>query len=84
MKKIGFVLVLLAIVSLVGCATLGLPDGATSEQKKAAMCADARTAVALADVWIPVVSDEALAYWTTYRAGADMTLVLLGCPPATP
>jgi hypothetical protein len=61
MRILKCLFLVFVLTSLGGCATFGLPDDATSEQKEAAMCADARTAVALADAWIPIVSDEALA-----------------------
>lgn len=68
---------ILAIVGmLTGCASLGLNEGATSAEKKAAYCADAKVAIATAEAALAtvVIGSQEQAYWLAFKAGAQVAI----------
>jgi hypothetical protein len=68
--------VLLLAICTQSCATLGLGDNATAEQKRAAICQDAQTAYALSVVMIETVQagTEASKYWLAYKVGSALAI----------
>lgn len=65
--------VLAVIVCLCGgCATTALGPNATSAEKKAALCADAKAGLQTADAALAVapVGSQEKAYWEAFKAGA--------------
>ena len=82
MRKTLAIMAVFVLLATAGCASMGLPDNATPEQVKAARCADAMTAKALADanlaILFPVGPESATskAYWLTYQTGANLGIQL--------
>lgn len=65
----------LMLVGLVGCASMSLPDDATTEQIQAAKCLDARTGLAMADAALCGVTDpEVQKYWQAFRTGCVIAI----------
>ena len=66
------------VLMLAGCASYGLSPDATPEQIKAARCADAMTAKALADANLAILMPQgpegatAKAFWLAYLAGSNI------------
>lgn len=64
-------------LSLVGCATASLNDASTPSDKRAALCMDAQSALALgsAAVGVAMGADDA-AYWGKWLSGASVGVSL--------
>jgi hypothetical protein len=75
MKKLAFIAII-AMFALGACATAQLPATATPEAKKIAACQDAQMGYALSQAMLSqfVASPDALKYWTSYKAGAELAL----------
>ena len=72
-KQIAALLFLSVAIS--GCATATLEDGASNAQKRAALCLDAKTAIATADAAMATAGDpEARVYWAMFKAGAQIAI----------
>ena len=73
MGKLRLLLVATAVllcVTLCGCATANLTSNATPAEKKAAMCADARQGLAIAEIGLETAASPAQrAYWQKYLTG---------------
>ena len=82
MRKTLVIMAACLLMAAYGCASMGLPTDATPEQIKAARCADAMTAKALADANLSILfpsgpeSATAKAYWLTYQTGANLGIQL--------
>jgi len=68
--------ILALLITMPGCATyqVSQDSGATTADKKAALCMDAQSALAMADAGLTAArpgSDEAR-YWTAFRTGAQI------------
>jgi PBP1b-binding outer membrane lipoprotein LpoB len=74
MKISAIAAVLILALTLSGCATLQLGDNATSAEKKAALCLDAQSGMAMADAALAAIPEagasEYVLYWNAFRAGA--------------
>ncbi|MFA5378186.1 MAG: hypothetical protein WC455_20705 [Dehalococcoidia bacterium] len=74
MKKLRNLAIIMIVLLLAGCATLSLDDNATSAEKKAALCLDAQSGLAMADAALAAVpavgASEYVLYWNAFRAGA--------------
>lgn len=72
MKKLA---ILSLILLLSGCATFALPNDATNAEKRAAMCADGKAGLLMADAGISVAaSDEVKVYWYAFKIGAELAI----------
>lgn len=73
---------------LAGCATSQLADDATALEKKAAMCADAKAGIAMADAALAdpklIGNEDATRYWMAFRAGAVVAISIYCGPSAVP
>ena len=82
MRKTLVIMVVFVLLATAGCASMGLPDNATPEQIKAARCADAMTAKALADANLAILlpqgpeSANAKAYWQAWLVGSNLGVQL--------
>jgi len=82
MRKALVIMAMCVMLATAGCATYGLPTDATPEQIKAARCADAMTAKALADANLAILlpqgpeSANAKAYWQAWLVGSNLGVQL--------
>lgn len=80
-------LVLVAALALLvgmGCASVNLSGKATPEEKRAALCMDATSMLAMANVALAAVKPdiEHKRYWEAARVSAEMGVVAY-CQPVT-
>ena len=61
---------------LCGCASMSLSDNATDAERRAAMCLDARSGLAMADAALAgaQVNTAECRYWMAFRAGAQIAI----------
>jgi hypothetical protein len=70
-KIIGLLAILVLALFVSACATANLPDNATPEERRAALCMDAQTGLAMAEAALAGhLSSEERAYWRSFRRGA--------------
>ena len=70
------VAILFLFVGLCGCATLMTGDDATSAEKRAAICLDAQTSLAVADAALSeTLEPKEKAYWEAFRTGCEIAIM---------
>ncbi len=76
MKRLYKIIILALILSIPpSCTMYNLPDGATSEEWKAASCTDARTAYDLSVAMLDgSIDGQSRIYWEIYKTGAQIFL----------
>jgi hypothetical protein len=75
MKKMTGILLIISMLVMAGCSTMGLSTTATVAEKRAALCQDAQMGFALSQAMLEgVLAPEAMKYWVAYKAGASLAL----------
>ena len=67
--------ILFLSAGLCGCASMSTSDSATDAEKRAAMCLDAKTGLAVADSMLcQTLEPKAQAYWLAFKTGCQIAI----------